>query len=45
MSMYKEYRASRSSFGIGVLGSLFVKITASNGIEGYVTGFGGQPAC
>jgi L-rhamnonate dehydratase len=45
MSKFEEYRHSRLSWGIGVLGSLFVKIKASDGTEGYATGFGGPPAC
>ncbi|EJU03623.1 mandelate racemase/muconate lactonizing enzyme family protein [Dacryopinax primogenitus] len=45
MSQYEEYRASRTSWGIGVLGSLFVKVTASDGTEGIATGFGGPPSC
>jgi len=45
MSQYEEYRASRTSFGIDVLGSLVVKIHASDGTIGVSTGFGGVPAC
>lgn len=45
MSQYEEFSHSRTSWGIGVLGSLFVKITASDGTVGYATGFGGPPAC
>lgn len=45
MHSYPDWRESRSVWGIGVLGSLFVKIKASDGTEGYATGFGGPPAC
>ncbi|GMK57846.1 hypothetical protein CspeluHIS016_0406800 [Cutaneotrichosporon spelunceum] len=45
MHKYDEYRSSRTSWGIGVLGSIFVKLTASDGTVGYATGFGGPPAC
>ncbi|KAK7062521.1 hypothetical protein VNI00_000009 [Paramarasmius palmivorus] len=45
MSGYEQYRHSRTSWGIGVLGSLLVKVTASDGTEGFSTGFGGPPAC
>lgn len=45
MSGYEQYRETRTSWGIGVLGSLVVKITASDGTEGISTGFGGPPAC
>ncbi|SCZ98211.1 BZ3500_MvSof-1268-A1-R1_Chr3-2g06223 [Microbotryum saponariae] len=45
MSGYKQYREDRTSFGIGVLGSLVCIITASDGTQGISTGFGGPPAC
>ncbi|KAE9392889.1 mandelate racemase/muconate lactonizing enzyme family protein [Gymnopus androsaceus JB14] len=45
MSGYEQYRHSRTSWGIGVLGSLVVTITASDGTQGLSTGFGGPPAC
>ncbi|KAK1225869.1 hypothetical protein PQX77_011180 [Marasmius sp. AFHP31] len=45
MSGYEQYRHSRTSWGIGVLGSLLVTITASDGTQGFATGFGGPPAC
>lgn len=45
MSKYEEYRASRTSFGINVLGSFFVEIEATDGTRGFATGFGGPPAC
>jgi L-rhamnonate dehydratase len=45
MHKYDEYKVSRTSWGIGVLGSIFVKLTASDGTVGYATGFGGPPAC
>ncbi|KAJ3881562.1 MAG: putative racemase [Lentinula lateritia] len=45
MSGYEQYRHSRTSWGIGVLGSLVVTITASDGTQGVATGFGGPPAC
>jgi L-rhamnonate dehydratase len=45
MHKYDEWRASRTVWGIGVLGSIFVKLTASDGTVGYATGFGGPPAC
>ncbi|KAK8869491.1 hypothetical protein IAR55_000056 [Kwoniella newhampshirensis] len=44
MHQYPEYKVSRTSWGIGVLGSIFVKLTASDGSVGYATGFGGPPA-
>jgi L-rhamnonate dehydratase len=45
MSKYAEYRPSRTSWGINVLGSFCVEIEASDGTTGFATGFGGPPAC
>lgn len=45
MSKYEEYRTSRTSFGINVLGSFLVEIETTDGIKGFATGFGGPPAC
>jgi hypothetical protein len=45
MHKYPDWRETRTKWGIGVLGSLFVKLTASDGTVGYATGFGGPPAC
>jgi len=42
MSMYPEYKKSRTSWGIGVLGSIVVEIELSNGIIGVATGLGGE---
>ena len=44
MSGYSDYRASRTSWGIDVLGSIVVEIHTKNGVTGIATGFGGQPA-
>ncbi|KAJ7079440.1 mandelate racemase muconate lactonizing enzyme family protein [Mycena belliarum] len=45
MSKYAEYRASRTSWGINVLGSFCVEIEVTDGTTGFATGFGGPPAC
>jgi L-rhamnonate dehydratase len=45
MSGYPEYKGSRTSWGIGVLGSIVVEIETRGGIVGVATGFGGPPAC
>ncbi|KAF2429417.1 mandelate racemase/muconate lactonizing enzyme family protein [Tothia fuscella] len=45
MSQYEKYRASRTSWGINVLGSFCVEIEATDGTKGFATGFGGPPAC
>jgi L-rhamnonate dehydratase len=45
MSKFSTYKQSRTSWGIGVLGSFCVEIIASDGTTGFATGFGGPPAC
>ncbi|HWA20460.1 MAG TPA: L-rhamnonate dehydratase [Devosia sp.] len=44
MSGHAPYREKRSSWGIGVLGSLMVEIETENGVVGVATGSGGTPA-
>lgn len=44
MSGHPEYRDRRSSWGIGVLGSLVVEIETEGGVTGVATGSGGVPA-
>ncbi|RUT34864.1 L-rhamnonate dehydratase [Arsenicitalea aurantiaca] len=44
MSGYPQWKASRASWGVGVLGSLVVEIEATDGTVGVATGFGGVPA-
>jgi L-alanine-DL-glutamate epimerase-like enolase superfamily enzyme len=44
MSGYREYKASRTSWGIAVLGSLVVEIETKAGVVGVATGLGGPPA-
>lgn len=44
MSGYPQYRASRSSWGVGVLGSIVIEIETEGGVTGIATGFGGPPA-
>ena len=44
MSGYPKYREKRSSWGIGVLGSLIVEIETAEGVTGVATGNGGAPA-
>lgn len=43
MSGYEQYKASRQSWGIGVMGSIVVEIETASGATGVATGFGGQP--
>jgi len=45
MSAYAQYKASRTSWGIAVLGSIVVEIETTGGHRGVATGFGGPPAC
>ncbi len=45
MSPYEKYKASRTSWGINVLGSILVEIEYADGTIGLSTGFGGVPAC
>ncbi len=44
MSGYAKYREKRSSWGIGVIGSLVVEIETEDGTVGVATGTGGVPA-
>jgi L-rhamnonate dehydratase len=44
MSGYPEFRERRSSWGIGVLGSLVVELETADGVVGVATGYGGPPA-
>lgn len=44
MAKYPEYRKSRRSFGINVLGTLIVEIEAENGVTGFAVTTGGEPA-
>lgn len=45
MAKYPEYRASRQSFGLNVLGTLVVEVEASDGTVGFAVTTGGEPAC
>lgn len=45
MSKYPEYRQSRQSFGINVLGTLVVEIEASDGTVGFAVTTGGELGC
>lgn len=44
MSGYERWKASRQSWGIGVMGSIVVEIETESGATGIATGFGGAPA-
>nr|MBA3441059.1 L-rhamnonate dehydratase [Pyrinomonadaceae bacterium] len=45
MSVYEQYRASRTSWGIGVLGTVVVEAELSDGTIGIGVSVGGEPAC
>ena len=44
MAKYPEYRKSRQSFGLNVLGTLVVEVEADNGVVGFAITTGGEPA-
>ena len=44
MAKYPEYRSSRQSFGLNVLGTLVVEVEAENGAVGFAVSTGGEPA-
>ncbi len=45
MSRYPEYRTSRQSFGLNVLGALVVEVEASDGTVGFSVTTGGDLGC
>ena len=45
MSIYAEYKASRTSWGINALGSVIVEVELDNGMVGVGISTGGEPAC
>jgi L-alanine-DL-glutamate epimerase-like enolase superfamily enzyme len=45
MSTYPKYKDSRTTWGIGVLGSVAIEIETSDGTVGVSTGFGGPAVC
>ncbi len=44
MARYPQYRQSRQSFGINVLGTVVVELEAENGTIGFAVTTGGEPA-
>jgi L-rhamnonate dehydratase len=44
MSVYEDYRATRSSFGLNALGTVVVEVEAEDGTVGVGTSTGGPPA-
>jgi len=45
MSGYAKYKKSRTSWGIGALGSVVVEVELTNGMIGVGISIGGEPAC
>jgi len=45
MSVYEQYRKSRTSWGIDAMGSIVVEVELSNGMRGIGISIGGDAAC
>lgn len=45
MSVYEQYRTSRTSWGIDALGTIIVEVTLTNGLSGIGISIGGLAAC
>lgn len=45
MSIYKEYKAKRTSWGINALGTVVVEVELKDGTVGIGCSIGGEPAC
>ncbi len=45
MSVYEEYKAKRTSWGINALGTVLVEVELSDGTVGIGCSIGGEPAC
>ena len=45
MSVYEEYKARRTSWGINVLGTVVVEVELDDGTVGIGCSIGGEPAC
>src|SRR5581483_12174514 len=45
MSIYEQYKANRTSWGINALGTVVCEVELDNGIVGIGTSIGGDPAC
>ena len=45
MAIYPEYRVSRNSWGIGILGPVVVEVELENGIIGVGMSTAGPPGC
>src|SRR4029453_3336193 len=45
MSVYEEYKAERTSWGINALGTVVVQVELNDGTVGIGCSIGGEPAC
>ena len=45
MSVYEEYKAERTSWGINALGTVVVQVELTDGTIGIGCSIGGEPAC
>jgi len=45
MSPYEAYKKSRSSWGIGVMGTMVVEVELHSGVVGFGVSIGGEPGC
>jgi len=45
MSSYPEYKKSRTSWGIGAMGTVIAEVELDNGLKGVGLSIGGEPAC
>src|SRR6058998_2615414 len=45
MSVYQEYKANRTSWGINALGTVVVEVELTDGTVGIGCSIGGEPAC
>src|ERR1044071_10387106 len=45
MSVYEEYKAQRTSWGINALGTVLVQVELTDGTVGLGCSIGGGPAC
>jgi L-rhamnonate dehydratase len=45
MSFYETYKKSRTSWGIGAIGTMVVEVELTNGIIGHGISIGGQAGC
>eukprot|EP00494_Astrolonche_serrata_P006263 UN06280 len=45
MSIYESYKKSRTSWGIGAMGTIIVEVELNNGVTGFGVSIGGEAGC